>query len=350
MNACQKGMSLIELMVALVIGLFLVTTFLVVYLAQTQIYRTGVSQGFIQNSENAIAEILLPIVRGAGYGGCAPTLQVLSNLNASTFGPLGTLNTTPSLIMGYAATTSLTQLNAANDSSANHWSPSLDTGLVGNVEAGSDVLVVLGGVSNTSPVGITTITPGSSSFTVQSASSVTVGQYGAISDCLKMSLFQITGVAGTTITHAIGGSGLGNATSALAVNYPVGSQFIPMQQTAFFVGQGTGGQSALMMGIFNGTSWTIQPLVPGVDILKILYGIGSNGIVTRYVPANNVTNWGQVYVVRLGFLIAGQIASGSLSTLNQTQFNMFGGTITIPADNRLRHVYEMTIYLRNTLS
>lgn len=349
MKLYQYGMSLVELMISLVIGLFLVSTFLGVYLAQSQTYRTGVSQGAMQNAQNAISDIITPILRGAGFSGCASIFEVLSNLTAGTSQPLGTLNTTPAMIMGYNANTAMTQFNAPNATAASSWTPALDSTLVGNAEAGSDVLVIFGAAPGTSPVGITSIPNSSNSFTVQNATGVTVGQYGAVSDCLKTTIFKITSVSGTTISHTTGGA-MGNATDAFAVNYPVGSQFVPMQQTALFVGQGTGGQSSLMMATFNGSSWTVQPLIPGVDLLHVLYGIGSNGVITQYVTANNVTNWGQVYAVRLGFLLAGQSGSGHVSTINLRQFNIMGSSLTIPADNRLRHVYEMTVYLRNAIS
>jgi type IV pilus assembly protein PilW len=119
-----------------------------------------------------------------------------------------------------------------------------------------------------------------------------------------------------------------------------------MQQTAFFVGQGQGGQSSLMRARLVGNSWTIEPLVPGVQIMKIQYGIGSNGVANRYVSANAVTDWSQVYSLRLGFLIEGQQGSGTLST---NQYTVLDTLITVPADNRMRHVFEMTINLRNAI-
>jgi type IV pilus assembly protein PilW len=186
---------------------------------------------------------------------------------------------------------------------------------------------------------------GSVSLTLQNTTGVSAGQFGAVSDCLKASIFQITGVTGNTINHAAGGGVLGNASDVLTVNYAPGSQFVSIAQTAFFVAQNSSGQSALMRATLNtdGT-WAIQSLAPGVGTMQVRYGIGSNGIPSQYVPARAVTNWGQVYAVRLGFLLEGQQGSG---TKTPTQFSVLGTTVNVPADNRLRHVYEMTINLRN---
>ena len=346
----HSGLSLIEFMIAIAIGLFLVGSLLAVFLAQTQTYRTTASQGFTQNAQNAISAMIIPYIRGAGFAGCSTVINGLSNLNGGGSPPLGIMNTTPSMVMGYQANTAITQINAANDASAASWSPALDATLVGNVEPGSDVLVLLGPVPGSTPTGVTTYSAVSNAFSVQSTTGVSAGQFGSISDCSKASIFRITSAAGTTITHDSGSGAFGNASNNLPVNFPVGSQFIPMQQTAFFVGQGLGGQSSLMIATFNGTSWTVLPLVPGVDTMKVLYGIGANGVPTQYVRANSVVNWGSVYAIRLGFLIEGQAGSGSNSNANPTQFTILGQSVTIPADNRLRHVFELSINVRNTLS
>lgn len=348
----QQGLSLIELMVALVSGSIIVTAMLSVYLAQTQIYRTGVSQSTIQNAENALNAIITPIVRGAGFSGCANVVQVLSNLNSSGSLPLGGLATTPAMVYGYGAQTAITQDNSANDNKATDWVPNLDTTLLNMVEAGSDVVVFLGAQPFSAPIGVTAFTAGSNNITLQNVTGLVTNQLVTISDCAKASVFQITGLSANTISHAAGSGVFANANNALAVNYAIGAQVIPLQQTALFIGQGPGGQSALMQATLNGTTsntWTVRPLVPGVEIMQVQYGIGTNALVTQYVTASNVTNWAAVYAVKFGFIVEGQLASGSPTKTNPVQYSLFGNTLTVPADNRLRHAFEMTVYLRNAL-
>jgi type IV pilus assembly protein PilW len=201
------------------------------------------------------------------------------------------------MIMGYDAAVgtviNIAQNNAANSTQANDWTSGLDGSLVGNVEATSDVVIFLGGVPGSQVSGIITIASGSSSFTVQDASNISIGQIGSISDCLKTSVFLVTSVSGTTIGHAAGTGALANTADALPVNYTPGAQFIPLTQTAFFVARNPGGQSALARATLNQDgSWSIQALAPGVDTMQVLYGIGSNGVPEQYVAASAVTNWG----------------------------------------------------------
>ncbi len=347
----QYGFSLVELMVAILLGLLISYTVLQIYLAQTQIYKTSNSQGLILNTENAITNLVSPVIRDAGFVGCSTVSTAISNLNAGGSDPLGSFNTTPSMVRGYngsGASFTIAQSNPANDTTATHWNPTLAAGLVGQVQQGNDVLVVLGADPNSQPSAITAIDASSNNFTIQSNahSNAIAGGYGAISDCVKSMIFQVSSVGSSVITHNAGMGTLQNTTSTFPISFQIGSQFIPLQQTAFFVGQGQGGQSSLMRGILNGSAWTIEPIVPGVEFMKVQYGIGTNGAVTRYVSANTVTDWSEIYAIRIGFLIAGQLASGSLT---QQQYTVLDTVVNAPADNRLRHVFELTIQLRNAL-
>lgn len=347
----QQGFSLVEIMVASLLGIIVSYAVLEMYLSQSRLYKTASTQTLIFSTENAIIHLITPIIRTTGFLGCSGTISAVSNLNAGGPPPLTSFNTNPIMLSGYngsGASLTFTQTNPANDITATDWSPALHASLTGQVQQGNDVLIVLGAAPNTNPVGVTQINPGSSTLTIQSVSGLTLasGQLAAVSDCVKSVIFQITGISGTTITHSAGAGTLQNATNTFPVSFQVGAQFIPLQQTAFFVGQGHGEQSALMRGILNGSTWTVQPLVPGVELMKVQYGIGANGLITRYVAANAVPDWSRVYSVRLGFLIAGQLGTGSSTSRN---YSVLDTTVTVPADNRMRHVFEMTIQLRNAL-
>lgn len=349
----QRGFTLVEILVAMSIGIILLGGVIVVYSAQANTYKVVNSQAGTQNAENAITALVTPIIRAAGFVGCSTILQPLtSNLNAGGPPPLGTL-ATPSMLFGYDAngtagtgTLSIAQLNTANDNNAANWTPNLDASLVSSVASGSDVLVMFGAIPGSQPVAVASIPAGSSTLTVQDATGLVAGQLAAVSDCGKTTLFNITGVAGTTITHAAGAGALANTTSTFPVNY-INPALIPVQQTALYVAQGQGGQSVLMLATYGGGVWTASPLVLGVDTMQLLYGIGANGVVSQYVPASSslVTASTAVYSVRLAFLIEGQ--PGSAGANNRTSFPVLGTTVNVPQDTRLRHVYEMTVNLRN---
>jgi type IV pilus assembly protein PilW len=354
----HSGFTLIELMLSITIGLLIIAATIGLYMGQKQMYNSSNSQAAIQNSDNAISGLVFPIVRAAGFAGCGAlvgsTSDVVSTLNAGAPGPLGNLNSIVSFIYGYDAantgptgTLSITTLDPANDTSLGDWTPTLDTSLTGDVQPGSDVLMLLGPVIGSTPIGITVATNGLSTITTQSASQFSAGQIAGISDCGKTVVFGVSSVAGNIITHAVGSGTEGNSSATFVANFAPGAQVVPLQQTAFFVGQGNDGHSALMMAVYSGSGWTITPLIPGVDTMQVLYGTGSSNNVTAYVPASSVTDWTSVYSVRLGFLIEGEKASTSGHTTAASTYTVLGTTVTVPNDGTLRHVNEVTINLRN---
>lgn len=348
----KNGFSLVELMVALTLALMLSIGVLGVYIAQVNTYKTNISQSTTQNAISAISALMAPTIRSAGFCGCATIRDAISNLKSGGPPPLGTLSTTASMMMGYDAAAgtviNITQNNPPNATNANLWSPNLHTSLTGKIESVSDVLIVLGPTPGSSPTAVTLFIPSNVNFRIQNPAGITKNTFAAISDCSKATVFQVTAIGGTTITHATGGGTMDNASNTFTVNYPIGAQFIQLSQTAFFVAKDQSGQSALLRASFNADgTWTLQSLVPDVESMQVLYGIGANDVVSQYVPASGVTNWSQVYAVRLGFLLEGQAGSGAKTP---TSYNVLGTTINVPSDNRMRHVFEMTINLRNSNS
>lgn len=362
------GFTLIEVMIALTLGILVVLGIVAIFVAMKQIYSSSHAQSSIQNADNAISAIISPAVRGAGFGGCGTLTKASVNLISGP-GPL--VNNYQLAVQGYDATgtpgtvsgtgantVTITADNAANDATASHWTPAMDAsfGSAGiAAEPGNDVLVLSGEMPGTAPAGVNSIDPTADHFVVtdnsvsnvvSTLSNVGLPTPGSISDCGKSAVFMITGQSGAgsavTITHGAGAPG--NTSSLLPVKFPLGSQFVPLQQQAFYVAQGAGGQSALYRATLVGGAWVGTPIVPGVENMQVLYGVNNAGNY-RWLPAGAVADWTMVGAVRIGFLIEG--ALGSNPTGGATTFNVLGTTVTVPTDTRLRHVFEITEQIRN---
>ncbi|MEO7128180.1 MAG: prepilin-type N-terminal cleavage/methylation domain-containing protein, partial [Rhodoferax sp.] len=78
----QSGYTLVELLVAMSIGVILIGAVIATYVTQTQTYNTTSSQAATQNAENAIAAVVTPIIRATGFVGCLTNSQPVPNLNA----------------------------------------------------------------------------------------------------------------------------------------------------------------------------------------------------------------------------------------------------------------------------
>jgi type IV pilus assembly protein PilW len=346
-----SGFGLIEFMIAMALGVIVTGGVIEIFIAERQVYQNASSQTLIQDSDNAIAAVITPIVRGAGFTGCG----TINNGVASYIGaaPPSILTfSTSSDVQGFAGTlpAQITD-NTANDVTAGDWTPALDASLSAAIEKGSDVLTLIGAAPGTSPVGVINFAAGA--ITVDDASKLQTGnQLVAVSDCGKSSMFMATGVTAATgvVTFATGPNG--------TPLYGLGTQLIPMQQTVFFVGKGHGGQSALFRGVMTpgtgagngvaGAKWTNSETVPGVIAMKVLYGVatGSNEQATEYFDAGHVVNWPSVTTIKLAFLLEGNLGSSPIPAGVQN-YTLLGSTVTVPADSRLRHIFNMTVNTRN---
>lgn len=363
-NRCARGFTLIEVMIALTLGLIVIAGVITVFLALGRVDSTALSQAGVQNADNTISAIVSPAIRGAGFGGCG-TLKRNTISTISNPGPL--VNNFNVAVQGYDAvgtpgTTSgtgtnkvlLAADNAADDTNTADWTPALDASLP-IPEPGSDVLVVSGEMPGTAPASVNNILTGAGSFTLTDnplsnvANTLTTEGLpapAALSDCGKSVVFMVTAVAGAgaavTVTHAAATPG--NTTSAFQPTFAPGTQFVPLQQAVFYVAHGAGGQSALYEAVAIGGVWGAQPIVPGVENMQVRYGITTGGDY-QWMPAGAVADWSAVGAVRIGFLIEGGLGSNRLNA--QTTFDVLGTTVTVPLDTRLRHTFEMTVNLRN---
>nr|WP_199065675.1 PilW family protein [Chromobacterium sp. ASV5] len=347
--ARQAGFSLVELMVAVTIGLLLLSALVGVMVAGRQNYSTGSGQGTLQNVGATVANQIAQSARSAGFYGCSSASTVDSQITAT--GVLGNFSLP---VTGYGAQVASSTLNltpnGGNDSTASHWSPALDGSLLGQVQPGSDVLVFAGQTSGSAPLWVSAdAAQGATTLQTQSASGVAAGNFLAVSNCAQAMLTQLSGIAAASGSYTL------TLAAGLDSKYAQGAVAAPIAQVAYFVGQAPGAQSALYQGVYDGTanSWTFTPLAPGVDTMQVLYGIGgSPGQTTQYVSAGQVANWSQVNSLRIALLLEGPAGSapskgGAGGCGNATQWTVLNNTVKVPCDSRLRHVYTMTVSLRN---
>lgn len=393
----SRGFTLVEMMVAVAIGLIVLAGLATVFIAQRQVYSTASSQGAIQNANNALSAILSPAIRDAGFTGCGTLATSRSEVVYTTaatpwaFSP-GDFSAP---VFGYdasgtgvsgssAGSYAYTALNVANSTASTDWNPSLDASFSGLAEKGSDILILNGEVPGTHPMGVPVVTQATApnTFTVynKGSTATTPIQFTdinhqnidvqvsavAISDCAKSSVFipvmTTTASGAARIANPVTVSGSGNKSTQVNPVYQAGTQFAPLQQVAYFVGRGDGGQSALYQAVLVNGAWSTQQLVPGIDNMQVLYGFGLGGNTQQYLSANQVqalqasppagvvslpfNPWTAINSIRIGFLIEGGQGSAAVGS-NPTVWNVLGTQVTVPADTRLRHVYVMTVNLRN---
>ena len=364
----QTGLSLIELMIALVVGLILMAGVLSIFISSRQGYGVNTAIARVQENGRFALDFIHNDTRMAGYMGCATSTQVANYLNPQSGSNLPYDFTTA--LTGYEFTGTaptdaytLPSENPNPSTGTGNWSPTLDNTLQNRVIPGTDVLVVRFSQGG-DPVYITSIpggaSPGSPSadFQINMNGGIQTGDLMVITNCLSAVVMQATQVngGGTNVVHNTGSGSPGNAIQGLPSDF-VGAQVMLAPTTiVFFIGQGTDGSPALFEAVTDTTQtngFSYEELVPGVENMQVLYGVDLTGTQTpsEYETAAAVAaagDWSNVVSVRIALLVRSDEGAMPLPTVAPV-YNLLGTSITVPRDTRLRRIFTATIAIRNRL-
>ncbi len=335
----QRGVSLVELMVSVTIGLILLAGVLSIFLSSKVTYFANEKLARLQENGRVALNLMSFDMRTAGYPGCARTTQVYS-----------TLNTPTSLLWNYAI-----PLQGFESDGAGGYTPVVGLTLNPAPVANSDIIVArtmrrdvptlrlaapMGGV--TANIVVTTATP-----------APTTGQHMMVMGCEYSTVFQVTGYAAgapnSTISHAATGSAPGNASNNLNYVYQTGARVAPLQTVIYYVGNDALGNPSLYRQ--TGATTPAEQLIEGVEALQISYGFDTNNdqIVDDYQSAATITNWDRVRSVNYALLVRSDEAGTEVDNKTYVLLDTAVGGRTLGpfTDRRSRLVFTSTIALRN---
>lgn len=338
---CQhraKGFSLVEIMIALVLGLLLTGGIIQIYISSQQSYRLNEGQSRLQESARFALEFLTRDIRMSGYMGCVSRSVSITN----------TLNTPTAYLYNFSVPVQGFEWNEAT----NVWLPAVDGSITSHVN-GSDIITVRkadeqGSTVTDHPGGSP---PGSADIKFSGTPLIEKCDIVVVSDCEAAAIFLVTNftAANNNTVHNTGAnpscspSGPQNATKELGKSY-VGGQLISIKNISFYIGNNPNGQPALFRKVNSNIA---EELVEGVEQMEILYGIDTSldGVANQYVTANIVGSWNTVVSVRINLLMR-SIEANLITQQPDFTFN----DVNVPvADRRLRRIFTTTISIRNRL-
>jgi type IV pilus assembly protein PilW len=335
----QRGVSLIELMVSITIGLILMAGVLSIFMSSKVTYFANEKTARLQESGRVALDLIQHDVRSAGFMGCARSVPFTSTLNNST-----------SLLWNYEI-----PLQGFESSGGGAWSPALAAGTLNPAPVNdSDVLITRAvqrdGITRRMQLDNADLT---SDLRVESTTDVPVGTIMLVTDCQAASVFQVTGYAAGTpavITHTAAGSAPGNVTNDLGWLYLAGSRATPLETDIYYVANDpVSGEPSLYRQ--TGATQPAEQLIEGVQALQVSYAEDTNGdrIADVHRAANAVGNWDNVLSVSLAMLIRSEETGTDVdSKTYQLLPAAAGGQLLGPfADRRMRMVFTTTIALRN---
>jgi len=338
----QKGFSLIELMVAMTLGLILLAGVVAIFFSSKVTYMTNEKTGRLQENGRVALDIMSYDLRNSGYLGCAKVPQYFTS----------TLVNQTSMLWNYAA-----PVQGFESDNTGSYAPVLAAGTLNPAPtANSDVLVVRtllrdgAAMDVGADVGSATGNP-----QVPVGAPPADGQILVITDCESSTVFQATGWAGASplgsILHATGGAWVpGNTTTDLGYPYMQLSRVLPLQTYIYYVGNNAAGEPGLYRQA--GAAQPAEMLIEGVQALQVAYAEDTTGdrIADGYFTANNVTTWGNVVSVTLAMLIRSEESGTQVNTTGyQLLPSTVGGRLITPAagDRRQRMLFTTTVAIRN---
>lgn len=330
----QSGMTLVEIMIALLIGAFLLGGVLQIFIGSKQSYRLTEGQSRLQENARYALEMLRHDIQLSGYLGC-------SGVSASN--PIITANAP--LIAPTAATPIVTGGNGSNTGSFITPSPALSSSPLNTVVKNTDAITVQFGesCSGFTTTTMSTVNPSAAISANHTCGTLTLGT-GTTATTLGTPLI----IGNCDSTHIFRASAdtsqnkdtTATATLALSKTYPMNSEIMLFHSYTYFIRENPGAQPALYR-IDNNDLSGAQEMIEGIENMQITYGVDTDadGSANQYLVTPG--NWTQVISVRI-VLTARSIEDNLTSSSRTYAYN--GANVT---DRRLTRNFTATIGLRN---
>lgn len=383
----HRGMSLIELMIALVIGLLLMLGAVQILAASRSAYQLSQGMARVQENGRFAMDYLAHDIRMAGHMGCESDLGRVPDSSTTSFlTDYTTFGSTavPALqfnyaIQGYEAAASAPGASitlAATPSVGGSYSPSLPTQLstaLSNRVAGSDILVLRyldsPGVplsTNVSATGATTlpVTATAAEWNLLKGGLDNPGLFG-ITNCASAMIFQASAVtAASSVTVA--STALNAGLSTAAFDFNASARLYRAESEVYYVGlNNTTSRPSLYRLRFIATPGGAlasqqEELVEGIESMQLMYGQSQisntttpSGVISTLQTASAIGSteaaWRRVLSVQIGLIASSPDVASAAKAASSNALIAQGVTFTVPSDGRARSTYQSTVALRNRL-
>lgn len=350
-SSSATGFSIVELMVAIALGLVITAAISTVFVSSKGTYVTQENLARLQENARFAVQFLIKDIRLSGYFGCLDEISP-QTVNNTLKNPSGFSNNAQIPIEGLDGS-----------SSTPKWYPSGATASLpsGAVSASDSLTIRLADPANA--VNITKEMPSTSAeLDVSTVDGFREGDVIIVSDCAGADIMQVTQVqnAALKLQHAPGGGDAtknppwpGNETQKLSKAYsPPGGQVMKFKTVRYYVAKGASGNPALFRDTNGGTG---EELVDGVERIKILYGKDTDGdrVPNLYLKAGDPAldssdEWSSVVSLRIGILA--RTLDDKYSEQDTATYDVDGDGVTdftAPGDRYKRRIFLSTVLLRN---
>ncbi len=368
-----QGTTLVELMVALVLGLLVVSVVGYAYVGSKQAFRMQDALSRMQENARFVFETLGYDLRQTGSPGCyfdasKSVNGLATGTQAKWYGNPFNTSIAPTggvAIIGY-------------DDAINHANTPTEDYLKSGILRGDGLAVV--GVDTLKDYKTTAATAPAGNFVVSSG--LLANQLVVARDCQN----HLTYIGQTTAANSAPATGASATFNAGSRVFPLDANFYHLRtnshnEPALFrqrlgVGTASAGLSTTCKPPVSPNSGGLctypEELVEGVEDMQFWYGVDTtataDGAADAYDTAANITAgsvtapdgttalaipgastaeyWSRVVSIRVDLLM---VSRSDESITSQAQAYTFNGTTTTPTDRRLRKVFSTTLAIRNRM-
>ena len=390
----QRGVTLVELLVALALSLGVLVGLSAVYIASKQSFRFQETAGRLQEDGTYALETIARDLRMAGFAGCkgvdgitiAAVLTYFPTLSMSATAQGGIQGPNPLAVVEPGNALVLAQPMTPHNFLRGFDNVPASMFTTAPVSGATDSLFFSGGGSNTVSVSAAMATP-------TSPLNVASNPYGwdpakpynmVVSNCLVSSLFagQIN-AAGTEIAHGTTVVGSASVATNAANNFPsnpvygIDAIVMPLEWNYYYVATRAGASTPSLYRVFydGNERKATEELVSNVESMKLHYGENLLGVDTATnltcnlvgggatcaatmqadtwrTTAAAVTDWSRVVAVRVGLMMVSADNAANPDVVTSIP-NLLGLPYVPPvgaSTTRLRKEFSTTVVVRNRVA
>lgn len=386
MSRRVRGLTLIELMIAMLIGVVLILGLVQVFAASRSAYMLSEGMSRVQENGRFGLDYLQRDIRMVGHFGCVNDQAHMAN---SPQGLVSLFGAHPGLdfftsVQGYEADgtapgagLAISETPAVGGTAYSPMLPAEIAAATTNRINGSDIIALRFLAAEGVPVTAIEGTPDTPVFRFDPArwdvlrsGADNPGLFG-VADCISSVVFQAAAVDSGSGSVTAGSTQSFNASSVFTRVFTEGQATLHRAESVvFYVGRNDQGQPSLYRVRFTaGPSGALvaqrQELVEGIENMQLLYGVDrqldptrpADGFIDRLMVASGVQAaatpareaWRRVGAVQIGLLAVSPQRATAVQGDDTHRPSALGVTYTVPDDGRYRTVYESTIAMRNRL-
>lgn len=379
----QRGLTLIELMISLALGLALTAGAISVFQQNKETYQFQEAMARLQENGRYAMNIMARDIRSSGYRGCRSRMASSNSTginNAFLYNVETTFNESSEVVNFQRGISGYEAVN--DDGGADDWDDSdgndLDASIFAETpNSGSDILVLrtIRGGNRSASMAACSEDNGQGDVTVSSTLGTNLQQFDTaiVANCESASVFVVTNSPSTAVEHDTTSSassrttrhvsGMANTGANFNICYGEGgiadgSVLSRIVNVVYYIDDNANGNPALYRMENGGTA---TELLEDVEEMQFLYGEDTDNdlAVNSFVTADNVTNWSNVLAMRVSLLV--RSSRNNIVDNAQVLYYDRNGDDTITTttssadeytatDNRVRKVFSTTVAMRNRMS